>query len=261
MVNEMSPTSRPPVSVSVQGTLHPGLNIEDVKSHMCVNIYLNCKSYVSIISGKAWNMTVIRIMGYITLKKVLISGQWFFSDGEHKMHFYIFFSSGIRLVGHKHSTQPKTYIYTWRSPVYLLPSYRYNNIAHYKNEKECTAGCEKSRWREDRERAEMAERLNWMRVRGGDLRWRDDKDWREEEGARRGEKMRWESWEREEREWRERKSDERETETVPICDLCEPLQVTGWNYNNNLFPSASRPITIVWQWGFHNKDRQRCNDY
>lgn len=29
----------------------------------------------------------------------------------------------------------------------------------------------------------MAERLNWTRVRGGDSRWRDDKDWREEEGG------------------------------------------------------------------------------
>lgn len=256
----MAPTSRPPLSVSVQGTLHPALNIVDVKSYMCVNICLNCKSYVSIISGKAWNMTVIRIIGYMTFKKVLLL--WVFSDREHKMHFYIFFSSGITQT-HKHSTQPKTYIYTWRSPVYLLPSYLYINIAHYKNEKECTAGCEKSSWREDRERAEMAERLNWTRVRGGDLRWRDDKDWREEEGARRGEKMRWESWEREEREWRERKSDERETETVPICDLHEPLQVTWWNHNNNLFPSASRPLTMtsVWQWRFHNKDRQWCKDY
>lgn len=35
----------------------------------------------------------------------------------------------------------------------------------------------------DRERAEMAERLNWTRVGGGDSRRRDDKDWWEEEGG------------------------------------------------------------------------------
>lgn len=46
-----------------------------------------------------------------------------------------------------------------------------------------------------REQAEMIERPNGMRVRGGDLRRRDDKSWG---GERRGDEVR-ESWESDER--------------------------------------------------------------
>lgn len=42
----------------------------------------------------------------------------------------------------------------------------------------------------------MVERLNGTRVRGGDLRWRDDKGWR----RRRSEDEVRESWERHKRE-------------------------------------------------------------
>lgn len=59
----------------------------------------------------------------------------------------------------------------------------YNNSAHWKDEEMTPAGCGKSSRREERERAEMAERLKETRVRGGDSRRRDDKDCREEEGG------------------------------------------------------------------------------
>lgn len=52
--------------------------------------------------------------------------------------------------------------------------------------------------REDKESEEMVERLNGTRVRGGDLRRRDDKGWRRR--RRRSEDEVRESWERHKRE-------------------------------------------------------------
>lgn len=52
--------------------------------------------------------------------------------------------------------------------------------------------------RQDKESEEMVERLNGTRVRGGDLRRRDDKGWRRR--RRRSEDEVRESWERHKRE-------------------------------------------------------------